>query len=538
MNKRLIIDSQLAAQDVNAVFDKGWNWPIAQVKYDRLVTEVIEWSDELHAELYDSPRLLTAFMLIKADLLKDLSYFLVGWIDVAAARENATELLFNSNQYIYSDLVSNQFSKRIPTDYYRSSGTMGLKSAIRARLSRIKRNRNNRSALSSSIPTKLLIGANPLGVEIAGASARRLSLNANDIARRRRSRGELPNRVSELADLISSQVAQAISRNTTEPTKELIAHFRFIALEHLKKGWADSGLKPVLTPSRTDSTLITGTGSNYATRLLSHQFLSSGHSVVRTSHGGDSPLFDDVLLPSIELPFGTKYVVYGRAAASAVNKSLLKRSESKIPEYMNSIIGAGSQQHLRIRGAAVPRSAAPIKNVSVISASFTGMHRVTPHMKLHDVVYMEWHRRLLRDIRTLDYTVISKRHPKGMMAASPIFDSVANEEVLESTMGSIESRTDAYVIDFPASALMESICTVKPVVLIDLAIRRMRPEVRSLLSKSVAIISTTVDQNNRIQIDRNELRDGLETPVNLDARDEFLQEYLLQPSPNADSLFN
>ena len=75
MNKRLIIDSQLAAQDPAALFYQDWSWPVAQSTYDRLVTDVIEWSDELHSEISDSDRLLAAFLLVKADLLKDLSYY-------------------------------------------------------------------------------------------------------------------------------------------------------------------------------------------------------------------------------------------------------------------------------------------------------------------------------------------------------------------------------------------------------------------------------------------------------------------------------
>ncbi len=108
-------------------------------KYDSLVTEVIEWSDELHLELNDSPRLLNAFLLIKADLLKDLSYYLVGWLDVASAQESGVELVFNSNQYIYTELVSNRFTDRIPTRYYSSPKTDRLKARFRSRLSKIKR---------------------------------------------------------------------------------------------------------------------------------------------------------------------------------------------------------------------------------------------------------------------------------------------------------------------------------------------------------------------------------------------------------------
>jgi hypothetical protein len=537
MNNRLIIDSQLAAQDVEAVFGQEWSWPVAQAKYDSLVTEVIEWSDELHLELNDSPRLLNAFLLIKADLLKDLSYYLVGWLDVASAQESGVELVFNSNQYIYTELVSNRFTDRIPTRYYSSPKTDRLKARFRSRLSKIKRQRNNWAASRSTDTNVFLIGANPLGIQITDDAVRRVSISRADIARRRTGSEKAPNRVIELADQISIQIAGAISRITLEPSEQLTSHIRFMALEHLRRGWNDTAIKSMFKPAAHNPTLVSGTGSGYAARLISHQFLSEGHRVIRTSHGGDAPMFDDVMWPSIEFPFATKYIVDGSTAATAVSQSLSKRSEAAVPQYASSVLGVGSHQHFRIRESAGKPKIGPPKTVGVISASLTGMHRVTPHMKLHDVVYMEWHRRLLQDVRDLGYTVFSKRHPKGMMTDTHIFDHVSTEELLQTPMSSIAERTDAYVIDFPASALMESICTLKPVVLIDHGIRRMRTETRSLLQQSVPIVGTSYDQRNRVVIDRNELNEALEMPVNLDAREDFIQKYLLNPSPNIDSLF-
>ncbi|MDP7486353.1 MAG: hypothetical protein QF476_09980, partial [Dehalococcoidia bacterium] len=405
------------------------------------------------------------------------------------------------------------------------------------RLSRITWQRNNRSASRVTDTNRFLIGANPLGIQIAGENVRRIVWTTDAIARHRPPSDDVPDRITELSDRISTVVSDAIARFTLEPTKQLVSHLRFIALTHLRKGWRDTALKSIFSPVSPNPTLVTGTGSNYATRLISHQLLSDGHRVIRASHGGDAPLFNDVLWASIELPFATKYVVGGTSAATAVAQSLSKRTETAIPQYVSSVLGVGSRQHLRIRESAGKPNTSPPETVSVISASLTGMHRVTPHMKLHDVVYMEWHRRLLQDVQNLGYTTLSKRHPKGMMAGRHIFDDVSTEELLQTPLSSIEDRTDAYVIDFPASALMESICTLKPVVLIDHGIRRMCPEVRSLLGQSVAIIASTHDEHNRVVIDQNELKEGLLTPVNLDAREEFLQGYLLKPSSNLDSLF-
>ena len=536
MKKRLIIDSQLVAQDPSGVFDTAWGWPITQRRYDDLITEFIEWSDELHHELNDSARLQNAFLLIKADLLKDLSYYSTAWIDIATAHGNGNEVVFNPNQYIYSALISNQFGERLPTENNRTQIAVGLQAKIRSRLSRFKRDRINNHA-SKSGGKFYLIGPNHLGLQIAPGGTRLLRINMGDIARHRPTSADIPSRLHETARHISEALCAVISKHTNPPTAAFESHINFIASQYLQKGWIDAALPPMFAPPQPGSTLITGTGSSYAKRLTSYQFRSEGHTVLRTSHGGDSPLFDDLLESSIELPFASKYIVHGDAAAIAVNRGLALRSESHVAHYTDSAIAVGSDFHAQILSAAAKPTNQKVKTVSVIAASFTGQQRVTPHMKLHDVVYIEWHRRLLKGIRELGYSAISKRHPKGMMSGQAIFGDIADEELLKTPMNEIEQRTDAYVIDFLASAFMESICTLKPVVLIDLPIRRMRPEARALLSKSVAIVSASFDEKNRVVINTDELRNALEQPVQIYAREQLIQDYLLRPSPNIDSLF-
>lgn len=537
MKNRLIIDPQLAAQEISTVFDGDWSWPVSQPEYDDPITEFIKWSDEFHKEIGDSHRLLSAFLLIKSDLLKDLSYYASAWIDIASAKRTNTEVVFHPNQYIYHSLISNEFGNILPIERYRQSLSIGIRAKFRARLSRFKRTRINKRTLSGTQHTCYLIGGNSLSMQISPDKTPVLRLTADDIAGSRPVSSNLPDRLIDTARQISEAFVSIISQHSTPPSNEFTAHVEFIASQYLCKGWIDIGQASIFPPRHPSSKLITGTGGGYLARLVSYQFLSEGHSVLRTSHGGENPLFNDVLWPSIDLPFASKYILGGDVAANAVNIAIRERSESQVPNYTKSAAAVGSVHHAQILARANAHTRMPVKNISVISASFTGIHRVTPHLKLHDVVYMEWHRRLLQNIRNLGYRVISKRHPKGLIMDQAIFRDVADEELLSTSMDAIEPRTDAYVIDFPASALMESICTLKPVILIDLPIRIMRPEARARLSKSVEIIAARYDDRNRVAVDKEQLKASLEKPVDIDARKQLIQDYLLNPSPDVDLLF-
>ena len=122
------------------------------------------------------------------------------------------------------------------------------------------------------------------------------------------------------------------------------------------------------------------------------------------------------------------------------------------------------------------------------------------------------------------------------MAEVPAFSDIAQIELLNMSMKNIEQQTDAYVIDVASSAFMEAICTLKPVVLIDMPMVDIKADPLSQMRKSVSIIPASFDENNLVTIERKLLREGLEKPVDIAAREQLINDYLLMPSGNLDSI--
>lgn len=538
MTKHLVIDSQLAANDLDRVFNAGWRWPIAQSEYNDPIAKFFAWSDELHKDLTDLPQLLTAFLLIKSDLLKDISYYISAWLDMDGAKRAGYEIVFESDQYIHQSIISGYYGQNIPSEILRRPLSNGFRGALRNRLTSVKRNITNKISLRSSNNNVYMFQPNHLSNEIVSIGAPLLRLLARDVDRRRGEMHAGIARIDELATHIAGRLSEILSSRDSQPPPAFVNHIRTIASHYLRIGWHDAGAAPLLRFPALNRTLVTGTGGGYLARLISYQSMAEGHRVIRTTHGGESPLFElGVLWPSTEFPFTTHYVANGAVGAKSLKTTIDDRSESIAENYPRSVIGAGSALHSRIRDVASESPVGPVKTVSVITASLTRMFRVVPAMKLHDVVYIEWHRRLLGSIKRMGYEVLSKRHPKAFLADQRIFSDIADEELIQTPMRAIEKRTDAYVIDFLASAFMEAICTLKPVIFIDMGIRKMKPEARSAISESVVIISSSFDDRNRVIIDEDELRLGLEKPVDIAARDRLIQDYLLRPSEDFGSLF-
>ena len=543
MPTRLIIDSEIAARDMPSLFGNEWKWPITQDQYDQPITDFIEWSDELHSEISDSEQLLAAYFLCKSALLNDLSYLSAGLLDISISRQAGFVPEYGEDKYLYQMIDEDSYPRIVPAELQVTSQSLGVQAKLRAWARRHARGMSDRRALRSTSVSNYSIGLNPLTREIAPTTTQRIRRTHADVIRGR-SNQSIPERVTDLAGLISTKFCEFLAPVAGTVSSNYNAYIQWLANEHLAYAWTDAGTADSLSKSgsanRTQSRLFTGTGGGYAARLTAYQFARSGRQVIRTTHGGDTPLFDDVTWPSVEFPFASTYVAYGEHGARNLATNIANRSESSTQIYADNVVGTGSKYHQSIRDSATATSNTnqPIRNVSVITGSFTGMYPVMPHMKLHDVVYLEWHRRLLASITNLGYLAVSKRHPKGLLANKRLFSDVSHDELLDTPMSAVEHSPDAYVIDFPASAFMEALCTLKPIVVIDVSSRRMLPSARTELANSVSFVSASFDKRNRVVIDDSKLMEAIEKPVDIDAREQLIQDYLLRPSDDFRSIYD
>ena len=105
-------------------------------------------------------------------------------------------------------------------------------------------------------------------------------------------------------------------------------------------------------------------------------------------------------------------------------------------------------------------------------------------------------------------------------------------------MAEVDQITDAYVFDFQGSAFMEAICTLKPVVLIDIPIRTMRTKARLKIRESISVVPASFDEQNRVVISPEKLHEAIEKPVDIEARKQLIEDYLLRPSIKFSHILN
>ena len=228
----------------------------------------------------------------------------------------------------------------------------------------------------------------------------------------------------------------------------------------------------------------------------------------------------------IELPFISEYICYGIESSKIINKKISIHTENRKNQIKPEAFVGGSKFHEKILNEIEYKKNQKIKNITIVSASFGDQNRAIPNVKIHDVIYYEWHRRLLKNLTDLGYHTIAKRHPKAQSTNVLLFDDVVVEEKINQTMKNTEDYTDLYIIDIAGSAFIEAICTLKPIIFIEMPNRLLNNSTKKILSKSIRIISTKYNEKNLVDIDFEKLSNYINEPVNINERLRFISDYI------------
>jgi hypothetical protein len=118
-----------------------------------------------------------------------------------------------------------------------------------------------------------------------------------------------------------------------------------------------------------------------------------------------------------------------------------------------------------------------------------------------DAVYFDWQCRLLDALKGLDAEVYCKPHPENLIL-SGVQPLPVLYPALDMPFGKALAQADVVVFDYCLStSFWETLCSDRPVVLLDVARARWHPAVDAMLSRRCMRLAVTYDAGNRPQFD-------------------------------------
>ncbi len=536
--KEWIVEVEAAHQIGLQQVLSDFSWPVPQSRYDEISRDVLRLLQREYQGVENDGELRTALSIAAADLASEYNYLLACLVDVTYARQSGVRLVYSDGCVLYPMLDRNRFYQRFSgleksQAYYRINGARAFKRKLSGQLHDLR----FKFRAAAAAPNDYFFSANRLLQQWKSDDAFSIQRLHSDFRRSQISRSSLPSPVTEFSDNLASGVSGVLSEHSCHVTEEAEGYLRQLTRFYLGSAWAHLSYSYPSFVRFQNGRLLAGTGGNAASRAISHRFQRHSRPVFRFSHGGDRGLFDDWTWGLVELSFTDVYVAHGKGEGDRMRERLEAGQHPLMLSTRPTIVAIGSGFHEEIYNANQARQPAKRpKRVTLATAALNGESRHLPFIKVHDLVYLDWHVGLIKGLKEAGYHVTAKRHPKGILSNEPLLGPECEDEVIGGQFSDMLDRADAFVLDIAGSVFAEALCTMKPVVLIDLGNRPFNPTARRDLEKCCQIVPARIQEDNRIVIDISSVVDAIETPVDADARRAFVEEYLLRPSANLEDV--
>tara|TARA_A100001037_G_scaffold304095_1_gene339838 strand:- start:2698 stop:4323 length:1626 start_codon:yes stop_codon:yes gene_type:complete len=540
MPDRLHLDVPSALETGLTEAFSDFRWPVPQSHYDSISHSFINTMEGILSDSSISPEDQTSVALSIYPIVHECFYFACSYVNILACENESIDFNYSANDLFYPTIHRFRTSESPSIDSslaeIESSPSMGVAKRflrnIRTQIRLVK------LALLSKLtrPRKYRITSNTLEREsqkpndVPVADLIHGTKRANDYISTSQPHGEISRR-------IATEFCKVLSTTGYTPDQLITEYFLRVSTFHLNLAKKSQNKKINRFLNTENSFLISGTAGGFQSRMMSWLFQSHNLPVVRFTHGGERGLMSDMRWHYPELMFADHYVVHGPREAEQVRDAVIQKTTSRTASNLKiHSVGSGHHQKIRERSTSLTQSDS-VEKVMVVTNSFTSERRSAFTSTGEDVVYLEWHLRLLNALKATDFHISSKRHPKGNLTETRVLGDAVDQEILSRPFTEILFSADAFVFDFAASAFMEAMCTNKPVVLVEFPHRRLSDASRDDVAAVCTLVPAEYDDRNRIQADFDHVIKGITRKVDISARQKFLEEYLLYSADGLPKLF-
>ncbi len=283
-------------------------------------------------------------------------------------------------------------------------------------------------------------------------------------------------------------------------------------------------------PEKLPRRLWTGSGGYLWARLLRHAVRRQGGEVTGHEHGtGEGLIAYFNSKTFMDLESADRFVTFNSNQCRWLRETLDPRylvprqaPEITIPTYRSGLVKYAGDALLR--HGKTPTAKGPLRIMYVGSIYCSERPRAGHHNA--DLVIADWQARLFGQLKEWCYEVVFKPHPEGEQRPPASFVEKMGIRFIEGRFEAVWEQADVLLFDWKStSAFCSAINTDRPIILFDFNFERFVPEARELVERRCNVIPGWQDADNRLQIDWEQLRSALESPIK-GIDDEFLETAL------------
>lgn len=248
-------------------------------------------------------------------------------------------------------------------------------------------------------------------------------------------------------------------------------------------GYFRSEVKKVLSPVPVEpkaSVLLTGSAARLGSRLSAVNYLRNGMPVIRMGHGGGSFFaLDEPYVRICELELCSTYITNGHRDLAPAPDSVPVGAAPEIKTVSDRTI-----EKIKVVAPSPPSS----KGLYV-PTSFSGAERYGPFRDLSDQQYAKWQKKVLQASPDL----VLKLHPKGHAGPTDHQSFITTRRIENRNLTKVLHDYDYFVLDYWSTASNYLIQTKKPILYLDIGLRRLSGSALLELRKRVYYQTVSVD---------------------------------------------
>ena len=122
-----------------------------------------------------------------------------------------------------------------------------------------------------------------------------------------------------------------------------------------------------------------------------------------------------------------------------------------------------------------------------VPTSYNGNFRYGPHREYHDLVYYYWQESFLKQFIKIfnPKKLIKKIHKKDTLAPKQNLLNISYEK--EKDFFELVDQSNLFIFDYPSTAFTYAAATNKPIIYLDIGLRKISNSAKKVFSKGVYI---------------------------------------------------
>jgi hypothetical protein len=259
--------------------------------------------------------------------------------------------------------------------------------------------------------------------------------------------------------------------------------------------------------------LWTGSGGIIWNRILQWAVCAAGGTAVGHDHGsGVGHVAPEIYRTMFEYETTDHFATFTENQAEG-HRALFSPHLLAIPRTVN-VEAVADRRAARIRPSRTTTGRP--RKVMILSSYYFG-DVITCEGFVPDLAMLDFEVRLIAELKLRGYEVIYKPHP--LIVTRPPHDMAARLGAVELDRPSEEVLHLADVVlmsDAMSTAFASTLASDRPAVLVEFGLAPLTPKARALLMSRAPIVSARFDDQNRVQIDWDELAAAIEAAPRLD----------------------